>query len=151
MEVENTRRGGLSSPPHLPFGFFVRKSIACPNTNSSCVCLVNLKLMTTDIHDHNNYRISFLSRLVSVVSQISFNIILPGLRRLECQACQYCFTFIIRVEGRKERLCIAYECMYAYNVLIQSKKNKPADSVMLNAAGDVFRFNKVLPGEQARL
>lgn len=29
--------------------------------------------MMTDVHDHNDCRISFLSRLVSVVSQMSFN------------------------------------------------------------------------------
>lgn len=49
MEFENTRGGGLSPPPLLPSRLLVVQNIACENMNSSCVYMVNLKLMMTDM------------------------------------------------------------------------------------------------------
>lgn len=135
MEVKDTRGGGSYSHPFLPFGLFVEQSVARSNLNSSYVCLINLKMMTTDAHDPYNCRISFLIRLVLGVSRLNFNSWAPGifiLSGLEIRECQY-FSTTIRGGERKRKFmrCI---CMYVFMYVsyILSRANcKPAVSMML--------------------
>lgn len=126
MEVKDNRGGGSSSHPFLPFGFFVEQIVARSNSNSSCVCLINLKMMTTDTHDPYNCRILFLSRLVLGVSRLSFNswdILLAGTEEIEIRECQYFFTFTIRGWKWKGKImqCV---CMYVLVRIIYPIQSK---------------------------
>lgn len=113
MEAENTRGGGLSFPPLLPFGMFVGQTIARSNTNPSCVCPFILKVMMADI-PVSNCRMLFLSRLVLGVSRMSFNSWAIHLARTEEIRAS---VFIIR-GGRRKGKVMQCVCMYARIVRI---------------------------------
>lgn len=129
MEVKDSRRGGSSSHPFLPFGLFMEQSVARSNSNSSYVCLINLKLMTTDTHDPYNCRMLFLSRLVLGVSRLSFNswdIHLVGTEELRDTGISVLFHIYYQGgewQGKVMQCVCMYVCMYVHIIYpIQSKQ-----------------------------